>query len=30
MIEIRLDDLAKYARSQGWVTVCRLPALPDF
>jgi prolyl-tRNA editing enzyme YbaK/EbsC (Cys-tRNA(Pro) deacylase) len=25
MIEIRLDDLAKYARSQGWVTVCRLP-----
>jgi len=25
MIELRLADLAEYARSRGWVTVCRLP-----
>ena len=25
LIEVRLDDLAEYARSRGWVTVCRLP-----
>ena len=28
MIELRLADLAEYARSRGWVAVCRLPESP--